>query len=573
MSLPNNLKLNGISIRQKITIILLTIMMSSLVLIGTIYHKKSQEKIEQVVVDHLRTVANNKKNLVHQVIRKHQERISLISSRTQLRLSINEINMTDDEKVKEKNITKIKKIISDAQDPIKSIRKIVVIDPNLSIIVSTSNQTTMSKVDKAILPEKGETYKTSFIRSQMSNSTDLLVSEKLYLNSELIGYLVLVMDLNDFSIIASNQYGLGSSEETTLVHKNELTGEVMPIYPESLISGYSPGSWVDPFVLSRQKDDSISTYTDHHHQEVLAVAYTFDSIGLGMVYKIDYEDALGVINEQKNFLIISSLITILISGGVALVLSRTITQPIIDLTYVAAMIASGDLNRRIQNFSKDELGMLAMAFNQMADRLIDANQVLEERVKEKTKELSEANEGLTKLNRDLERLSLNDSLTGISNRRAFDNRFDVEWKRCNRDGSYLGLVLIDIDFFKKYNDSLGHTAGDLCLKQVAQLLSQSAQRNSDLVARYGGEEFVLLLPNTSIGEVLSVANRLRNAVNSAKIAHPASPISAFVSISIGVGSEIPPISKPKEDYLERVDAALYESKDKGRNTISTVNNT
>ncbi|WP_275666834.1 diguanylate cyclase [Vibrio tubiashii] len=215
--------------------------------------------------------------------------------------------------------------------------------------------------------------------------------------------------------------------------------------------------------------------------------------------------------------------------------------------------------------------MLAQAFNQMADKLIDANQILEQRVSEKTRELFQANENLAKLNRDLELLSLRDSLTGIANRRAFDSRLKDEWKRCHRDQTHLGLILIDIDYFKKYNDSLGHNAGDACLKQVANILDRSVGRDSDLVARYGGEEFALLLPNTSLTDALTVANAIQTMIQHAKITHPDSPISSHITLSIGVGAEIPERELPFIQYVEQVDAALYLSKGKGRNQISTIN--
>lgn len=426
MSGPMNLTPSGFGIRQKITIILLGIIMISLVFTGSLYHYKSQESIEKVVVNHLRTVANNKKMLVYQVLRKYHDRVSLIGSRTQLRLSVQTLAKIQAPEERDQLIARIDTIITDAQAPMKNIRDGVA-----------------------------------------------------------IGYVVLEMNLNDFAVITNTQFGLGSTEETTLVYKSPSTGSISPIYPESLTLGYDRNTWVNPFVLVRDKDDDISTYRDHRGKEVLAVAYTFKDLNLGLVYKIDYADALGIIGEQKQFLAVASLVTALLGGIAVLLLSRTITKPIIDLTYVAAMIANGDLTQRIRHFTKDELGMLAKAFNQMADKLIDANQVLEQRVNEKTLELFQANETLAKLNRDLELLSLKDALTNIANRRAFDHRLDSEWKRCHRDQTPLALIMMDIDYFKRFNDTLGHGAGDACLKQVAAVLERSAQRGSDLVARYG----------------------------------------------------------------------------------------
>ncbi|EEX34470.1 MULTISPECIES: diguanylate cyclase domain-containing protein [Vibrio] len=569
MSGPMNLTPSGFGIRQKITIILLGIIMISLVFTGSLYHYKNQESIEKVVVNHLRTVANNKKMLVYQVLRKYHDRVSLIGSRTQLRLSVQTLAKIQAPEERDQLIARIDTIITDAQAPMKNIRDVVILDAQGRVISSTSAQYTRGIVLDIALPTGQKAYHIEFGQDDNAN-TSLFIAQRLMRDGVAIGYVVLEMNLNDFAVITNTQFGLGSTEETTLVYKSPSTGSISPIYPESLTLGYDRNTWVNPFVLVRDKDDDISTYRDHRGKEVLAVAYTFKDLNLGLVYKIDYADALGIIGEQKQFLAVASLVTALLGGIAVLLLSRTITKPIIDLTYVAAMIANGDLTQRIRHFTKDELGMLAKAFNRMADKLIDANQVLEQRVNEKTLELFQANETLAKLNRDLELLSLKDALTNIANRRAFDHRLDSEWKRCHRDQTPLALIMMDIDYFKRFNDTLGHGAGDTCLKQVAAVLERSAQRGSDLVARYGGEEFAVLLPNTALEEACAVAEKIRTAMTLEHIDHPDSPIASHVTLSMGVGAMVPESNRLPPDYLQAVDAALYVSKDKGRNAISTT---
>ncbi|MCG9598253.1 diguanylate cyclase [Vibrio sp. Isolate25] len=570
MPINKTYKPTGIGIRQKITVILLSIIMLSLIITGSVYHYKSQESIEMVVVNHLKTVANNKRNAVFQIIKKYQERIALISSRTQLRIALSQLKQSETSDESTAHVHKIYKIITDAKASIKSIQNIIVTNTDAQVVTSSANIHANGEIKRQLLPAKDKRYAIAFNLNKETDVTTLFISQRLQLDGHLIGYAILEMNLSDFSVVTDTQFGLGNSEETTLVYQDPSTGSITPIYPVALTLGYEQGSWVDPFALVRQKDDDITTYIDHKGHDVLAVAYAFKELNLGLVYKIDHADALGIISEQRQFLIISSLATALVGGIVVLILSRTITKPIIDLTYVASMIANGDLSQRIQYFTKDELGMLAQAFNQMADKLIDANQVLEQRVSEKTLELFQANESLARLNRDLELLSLKDALTGISNRRAFDDLLEEEWKRCHRDGTSLGLIMIDIDFFKKYNDSLGHSAGDACLKQVANLIDQAVHRNSDMVARYGGEEFVVLLPNTPLDDALSVAHRIQEAMAKGKILHPDSPISSHVTLSIGLGAIVPERNTSPQAFLEAVDATLYLSKDKGRNTISTI---
>lgn len=173
-----------------------------------------------------------------------------------------------------------------------------------------------------------------------------------------------------------------------------------------------------------------------------------------------------------------------------------------------------------------------------------------------------------KLQREiLDNLSRLDGLTGVPNRRAFDERLDVEWRRAARAGEALGLLMIDVDYFKSYNDANGHLAGDDCLSKIAMALYGAVSRAGDFVARFGGEEFAVLLPATNRLELRHVAEGMRLAVEKSAIPHDASPISSWVTVSVGGTSIQPtPESDPKS-LLELADRQLYAAKQAGRNRI------
>ncbi|MDY6822666.1 MAG: diguanylate cyclase [Thermodesulfobacteriota bacterium] len=179
----------------------------------------------------------------------------------------------------------------------------------------------------------------------------------------------------------------------------------------------------------------------------------------------------------------------------------------------------------------------------------------------------EAEETLHQLNSELELLSMIDGLTQIPNRRQFDKILHQEWPRLARDGAPLSVIICDIDCFKQFNDSLGHQAGDECLKAVADSISNSARRTADLPARYGGEEFSIILPNTPAYGAICVAERMRLNVNNLQITHPHSEAGPHVSISLGVSTIIPSIALSPETVLKAADAALYEAKEMGRNQV------
>ncbi|MCF6235061.1 MAG: diguanylate cyclase [Gammaproteobacteria bacterium] len=171
---------------------------------------------------------------------------------------------------------------------------------------------------------------------------------------------------------------------------------------------------------------------------------------------------------------------------------------------------------------------------------------------------------LKEKNAELERISLEDGLTGISNRRSFDLFLQKEWDRAIRDKTNIGLVMIDIDHFKGYNDHYGHQGGDDCLRQVASALAEVVGRPGDMVARYGGEEFVVVLPNTDIQGAGLIAEKLRQKVENLALPHNYSATANYVSISLGVAGVLPTDSVPDE-LIKLADNALYEAKESGRN--------
>ncbi len=167
-------------------------------------------------------------------------------------------------------------------------------------------------------------------------------------------------------------------------------------------------------------------------------------------------------------------------------------------------------------------------------------------------------------NENLQQLSEVDGLTGLLNRRTFDRRLHEEIARARRDQEPLTLILLDVDFFKRYNDSLGHVAGDDCLRRVGALLKRSCMRPADRAARYGGEEFALILPKTPKSGAMTFARGLRRSLAAAAISHPDSAVSPLVTISGGVTTCVPDEGTSVEGLVTRADQALYAAKSRGR---------
>lgn len=189
-----------------------------------------------------------------------------------------------------------------------------------------------------------------------------------------------------------------------------------------------------------------------------------------------------------------------------------------------------------------------------------ANEALEAKVRQRTAELEVANQRL-------EALSATDGLTGLANRRRFDAVWEAEWQRALRQGLSLGVIMLDIDHFKAYNDNHGHQAGDECLKRIAQVLQAAVRRAGELPARYGGEEFVVIVPGVEPEEALAAAERIRQAIQDEAMPHAASPVAEVVTASLGVAVGVPHAAQARRSLLERADAALYQAKHAGRNRV------
>ena len=202
--------------------------------------------------------------------------------------------------------------------------------------------------------------------------------------------------------------------------------------------------------------------------------------------------------------------------------------------------------------------------------LIAANRSLEQRVVERTAALQKANEALVVANQMLEVYSQTDGLLRIANRKYFDSRLSDEWNRAIRERYSIGLLMIDVDFFKNYNDHYGHLAGDACLQAVAKAASSKMVRAIDLLARFGGEEFVVMLPSTDLDGAHKVALGICEAVSRLQIPHVASSAAAYVTVSVGVTSILPDRQSTTDQAVAAADRALYSAKQQGRNRVCSA---
>ena len=183
---------------------------------------------------------------------------------------------------------------------------------------------------------------------------------------------------------------------------------------------------------------------------------------------------------------------------------------------------------------------------------------------------SELYHKLQQANLELQRLATSDGLTQMANRRSFDNTLKVEWQRLALVQGSLSLILCDIDYFKLYNDTHGHLAGDDALRHVAKAISLAVKHPAALVARYGGEEFAVILPNTYVEEALIVAREIQTNVSALQLPHANSQVSKFITLSLGVATIIPHHQSSSATLIAAADQGLYKAKAQGRNCMVQI---
>lgn len=184
--------------------------------------------------------------------------------------------------------------------------------------------------------------------------------------------------------------------------------------------------------------------------------------------------------------------------------------------------------------------------------------------------LRQSQQQLLETNLELQRLANSDGLTGLSNRRYFDEYLGAEWRRAQREQTQLALLMLDVDAFKAYNDTYGHVAGDEVLRRVASVIRDNCERPADLPARFGGEEFSMILPSTSPGGARLLAEKVRRAIEALKIPHSGSPTSDCVTVSIGGAVQVPDAAANFNRLVEAADNGLYQAKRSGRNQVVMV---
>ncbi|MBS1136283.1 MAG: diguanylate cyclase domain protein [Proteobacteria bacterium] len=299
-----------------------------------------------------------------------------------------------------------------------------------------------------------------------------------------------------------------------------------------------------------------------------AVSQQLRRIGVTPVAADDGASGIRMYREHKPDLILLDVVMPDMDGYEVArrIRSREKTGEWTPILFLTALVGDDDLARGIAAGGDDYL------LKPVSEVVLGAKLRAMQRIIDMRGSLITMTQKLDAANRELRHVSIQDSLTGIANRRHFDDSLKQEWRRALRARRPLALILFDIDYFKQYNDVYGHQAGDECLRAVAGNLARHARRPGDWVARFGGEEFAVVLSETDARGAVHLAEQMRAAIDALAIPHSGSAVGRTVSISAGVASMVPESASGEPDELVQwADAALYDAKRQGRNRVVSYN--
>ncbi len=289
-------------------------------------------------------------------------------------------------------------------------------------------------------------------------------------------------------------------------------------------------------------------------------------------------DALRLIRKRSmiSLVLVAGLGLLGVAGLMHFYVNRQLLARLSWLSTAMQGVAAGRLDVRLPPAGPSELGRLGAALRRFRDTAAESRdreadlkasnhraKLAMEALEAKTAELEIANSKLTEL-------SIRDPLTGLFNRRRFDEALELEWARAGHGGKAVALIILDVDYFKGYNDRYGHQAGDECLKKLATVFMAHARRAGDVAARYGGEEFCMVCPYTDMSKAMVLAGSIHKTVLDLKLPHEGSPFGAL-TVSIGYAAAVPDGKCTSEELLNAADGALYVAKTTGRNCVREAN--
>jgi diguanylate cyclase (GGDEF)-like protein len=446
---------------------------------------------------------------------------------------------------------RLKDYLGSVREKIVDYQELMLLDlQGASVATSSDKVTTVKLPEKWLERAQANKYNvgSAYWDETLQAAVIVIVQPIRTANERLLGVLVAKLNFRTISKILM-KYAQGEIGELYLITKDGFL----------LVSSQSiSAKFLETKLLNNttqklfSQEGEPNAYLGYHNQPVVGALKRISELGWGVVAEKERAKAYAQIVGLRNLTLALVVGLLFVIGLAAYLLSLSLVRPLNRLTSGAGKVAGGDLEVDVPVSSRSEVGYLTEVFNDMVARLRQGRE-----------ELASINETLREKNVELHEISITDSLTGLYNRKHLMETLDKEVSRSQRHSRSFSLLVIDIDHFKKYNDTYGHLAGDEVLSKLASVFKESI-RSSDYAARYGGEEFIIMLPEIGPDQGVEAAERIRHKV--AEEIFSGDGESIKVTISVGVAC-YPKNGEDAESVIRNADAALYEAKELGRNRV------
>ena len=447
---------------------------------------------------------------------------------------------------------RLKDYLGSVREKIVDYQELMLLDLRGAPVATSSDMVTTVKLPEEWLA-RAQTNKYTvggaYWDETLQSAVIVIVQPILNTNEQLLGVLVAKLNFRTITNVLV-KYAQGEIGELYLITRDGFL----------LVSSKSTsGKFLETKLLKNttkklfSQEGEPNAYLDYNNRPVVGALKRMSELGWGVVAEKERVKAYAQIIRLRNFTLALVVGLLFFIGLAAYLLSLSLVKPLNRLTSGAGKVAAGDLEVDVPVSSRSEVGYLTEVFNDMVARLRQGRE-----------ELAAINETLRQKNFELHEISIRDSLTGLYNRKHLMETLEKEVNRSQRHSHSFAFLVIDIDHFKKYNDTYGHLAGDEVLRRLASVFTESI-RSSDYAARYGGEEFIIILPETGTEQGVEAAERIRNKVAEEKFGAEGESIK--VTISVGVAS-YPENGEDAESVIRTADAALYEAKELGRNRVA-----
>lgn len=546
-------RLDSIKIKRKILIFALLATLIPSLIMGWLSYVHNTRSLREKITEELRNATVHSAREIDLWLKERFYDVRVFSSSYEVSENLEKLLRT---RGQDRALRRLKDYLRSVREKFIDYEELLVIDPNAKVVASSADQASAvtlpsewlrgAKKDKAIL---GYTH---WDKALMQKKIMMIAVPIKQTSGRFLGVLTAKVNFRKVDEILKSS-SLGETGEVYLINRDGV------VVIGSRATSSPPMSTTLPAKTVRILFDGESVsreYTDYAGKEVVGALKQLPQLDWAVVAQIERGEAYARVIRLRNLTLLMVSGLLLGIGLTAYLLGLTIVRPLDRLTHGAAKVAGGDLEVDLPVVSRGEVGYMTEVFNHMVTQLRQGRE-----------ELDAINKTLSDNNRKLEALSVTDGLTGLYNHNHMMETLANETARARRHNHPFSILMIDIDHFKKYNDSYGHLAGDALLAKIASIFAKSI-RTVEYAARYGGEEFLIMLPEAEPEGAMEAAERIRNRVM-VETCDGNEPEGTTVSIGV---AGFPEHGDTPESIIASADAALYEAKRSGRNRVIRANN-